>query len=153
LLPTGSSQDGLFVLSPKLRLYRSKGGGNGAYQWLNTKSPTLPRGMGFGGTTDGFRLFIPESLEGCTAASSCPTFETGRLIDGERFEIHTMEVWGCGGAAGVAAALAAQQNERALVDENIRKARQVDKAQFFNNEFDREFFLANSTSQIGRAHV
>jgi hypothetical protein len=27
----------LFTLSPKLRIYRSKGHSNSAYQWLNTK--------------------------------------------------------------------------------------------------------------------
>ncbi len=102
--------------------------------------------MGFGGTTDGFRVFIPESLEGCTAANACPTYETGKLIAGETFEIHTMEVWGCGGADVVASALAAQARERADMDETIRRARHVDKAQFFNNEFDREFLLSGSTS-------
>jgi hypothetical protein len=146
---TGSSKNALFSLSPKLRIYRSKGTINGSYQWLNTKSPTLPRGLGFGGTTEGFRLFIPETLEHCTVADSCPTYETGKLIDGESFEIHTLEVWGGGGSNVVASALLAQSRERAQVDENIRKARQVDKAQFFNNEFDREFFLSGTTSQGG----
>lgn len=80
---------------------------------------------------------------------SCPTYETGPLIDSaaeHHFEIHTLEVWGCGGSDTVASALRAQSNERALLDENIRKARQVDKAQFFNNAFDREFFLSGTTS-------
>ena len=42
----GSSKNALFVLAPKLRIYRSKSGGNGAYQRLNSKSLTQPRGMG-----------------------------------------------------------------------------------------------------------
>lgn len=139
------------MLSPRLRIYRGKGASNGAYQWLNTKASTLPRGLGFGGTAEGFRLFVPESLERCTAADACPTYETGPLLpDGaEQFEIHTLEVWGCGGREAVAAALQAQRQERAIADENIVKARQVDKAQFFNNEFDREFFLSNTTSYAG----
>jgi hypothetical protein len=95
---------------------------------------------------EGFRVFIPESLEGCIAANSCPTYETGKLVEGERFEIHTLEVWGCGGSEAVAAGLKAQAVEREVTDENIRKARHVDKAQFFNNEFDKEFFLSGTTS-------
>lgn len=134
------------MLSPKLRIYRSKNASSGAYQWLNTKAVTLPHGLGFGGTVEGFRVFIPESLEECVANHSCPTYETGKLVEGETFSIHTLEIWGCGGAAVVASALQAQSKDRAVVDENIRKARQVDKAQFFNNEFDKEFFLSNTTS-------
>ena len=99
---------------------------------------------------EGFRVFIPESLEGCTAANSCPTYETGKLIDGETFEIQTLEIWGCGGADVVAAALAAQANDRAVTDETIRRARQVDKAQFFNNEFDKEFLLSHTMTQASR---
>lgn len=147
---TGSSKNALFVLSPNLRVYRSKSGGNGAYQWLNSKSLTQPRGMGFGGTLDGFRVFIPESLEGCTAANSCPTYEAGKLIEGEAFEIQTMEIWGCGGAEVISTALAAQAQDRATANETIRRARQVDKAQFFNNEFDKEFLLGNTTSHTSR---
>lgn len=147
---TGSSKNALFVLKPKLRIYRSKTPSNASYQWLNTKSHTLPKGMGFGGSTEGFRVFIPESLEGCTATNSCPTYETGKLVENERFEIQTLEVWGCGGSAVVETALKAQAEERALADENIDKARHVDKAQFFNNEFDKEFFLSNTMSQCGK---
>eukprot|EP00388_Colpodella_angusta_P038343 GDKK01044143.1.p1 GENE.GDKK01044143.1~~GDKK01044143.1.p1 ORF type:complete len:113 (-),score=10.25 GDKK01044143.1:51-389(-) len=106
--------------------------------------------MGFGGTLDGFRVFIPESLEGCTATNTCPTYEAGKLIDGETFEIQTMEVWGCGGAEVVVSALAAQAQNRAVADETLRRARQVDKAQFFNNEFDKEFLLSNTTSHVSR---
>ena len=109
----GSSKNVLFSLTPKLRIYRSKSMSNNAYQWLNTKSPTLPRGMGFGGTTDGFRMFIPESLEGCTTSTSCPTYETGRLVEGDQFEMHTLEIWGCGGSDTVQSALQAQAQERA----------------------------------------
>ena len=32
------------------------------------------------------------------------------------------------------------------IDENIQKARKVDRAAFFNNEFDREMFLSNTFS-------
>mmetsp|Transcript_3611 Transcript_3611/g.5629 ORF Transcript_3611/g.5629 Transcript_3611/m.5629 type:complete len:168 (-) Transcript_3611:733-1236(-) len=150
---SGSSQDILFTLAPKLRIYRSKAHSNGFYQWLNTKSYNLPHGLGFGGTMEGFRLFIPESLETCTAQESCPTYEPGRLVEAEggEFQIGTLEIWGCGGEEKVASALQAQEYERQLEEENIQKARHVDKAAFFNNEFDREMFLSNTVSNNASA--
>jgi hypothetical protein len=77
--------------------------------------------MGFGGTIEGFRLFIPDTLENCTAADSCPTYESGRLVEGGAFEIHTLEVWGCGGEAVVDAALRARTLQREIEVENINK--------------------------------
>lgn len=129
-------------------MYRCKGSQREARcQWLNTKSFSMPHGLGFGGTTDGFRLFIPESLEHCSALASCPSYEPGRLIPtGSLFEMDAIEIWGCGGREIVQNALVRQQEERELIDENIRKARKVDKAAFFNNEFDREMFLSQTTS-------
>lgn len=134
-------------MDPKFRILRSKIPGNGAYQWLNSKSFGLPHGMGLGGTLEGFRIFIPESLENCTARDSCPTYENGRLItQGENFEIDTLEIWGCGGNSRVEQALKAQQANRKVIDEAIAKARKVDKAQFFDSSFDREFLLSNTFS-------
>ena len=44
----------------------------------------MPHGLGFGGTQEGFRLFITESYEQCRAAESCMTFESGKLLpDGQ----------------------------------------------------------------------
>ena len=40
----------------------------------------MPHGLGFGGTHEGFRLFITESYEQCRAAESCMTFESGKLL-------------------------------------------------------------------------
>ena len=39
----------------------------------------------------------------------------------------------------------AQKETRKIKDHAIQKARQVDKAQFFNNPFDREYFLSKTT--------
>lgn len=152
----GSSSTVLFSLKPNYRIIKSKSSSNGFYQWLNTKSFGLPHGLGIGGTVEGFRLFIPESLEHCVAKSSCPTFEPGRLIplsDGvgndtnsNTFEIDVLEIWGCGGDSIVSEALDAQAKDRMRVDEAICKARKVDKAAFFNNEFDKEFLLSNTLS-------
>lgn len=60
------------------------------------------------------------------------------------FEIDTIEVWGTGGTANVEKGLLAQKKSREIVDENIQKARKVDKAAFFNSEFDREFLLSGT---------
>lgn len=137
----------LFTMQPKFRIFRSKNHGNGSYQWLNEKSFGLPHGLGIGGTVEGFRFFITDSLEKCIARDMCPTFEEGKLIPtGEEFEIDALEVWGCGGSSRVDFALKAQQHNRQVIAENIQKARKVDKAAFFDNAFDREFLLSNTFS-------
>ena len=185
---TGSSGNCLFSLSSQLRFYRTKYPTNSSYQYLNSKTFGMPHGLGFGGSSragssgasavpsdgTGFRLFIPDSLEGCFAMSSCLTYEAGRLlfppplpaasgggggsILGEdmstgsegctrssSFEIDVMEVWGCGGSAEtVQNALDAQQEQRAATSEAIQKARKVDKAAFFDSEFDQEMFLGKT---------
>jgi hypothetical protein len=142
----GSSKTILFAITPKLRIYRSKSPSNNAYQWLNSKAYALPHGLGWGGTTDGFRLFIPESLEHCIANTSCPTFEAGPLVPGDQFEIDALEVWACGGQQRVERGLKAQEKDREIARENIDKARKIDKAAFFNNSFDQEFLLSSTFS-------
>ena len=46
-----------------------------------------------GGTTEKFRIFIPDTLEQCSAHSSCSTFESGDLMNtpSEIFDIEVME--------------------------------------------------------------
>ena len=53
----------------------------------------------------------------------------------------SLEVWGCGGSKAIKAALAGLENKRAQNRLIIERARKVDKAAFFNNEFDEEMFL------------
>ena len=143
----GSSRTTLFTIHPKFRIFRTKPNSNGSYQWLNEKSFGLPHGLGIGGTVEGFRLFITDGLEKNTARDMCPTFEEGKLIPtGEEFEIDALEVWGCGGATRVDAALKAREHTRQVMAENIQKARKVDKAAFFDSSFDREFLLGNTFS-------
>jgi hypothetical protein len=142
----GDSKTFLFTSQPKLRVYRSRVGNNGAYQWLNSKSYGLPHGLGFGGTVDAFRLFIPESFETCTARNLCLTYEPGYLVHADQFEIDSFEIWACGGKEKIESGLLAQRESRAITQKNIERARTVDKAQFFNNQFDREFLLTNTFS-------
>eukprot|EP00981_Chlorochromonas_danica_P010376 scaffold3161_cov247-Ochromonas_danica.AAC.11 len=140
----GNSKAFLFTIAPKLRIYRSKAPSDSNYQWLNSKAYALPHGLGMGGTLEGFRLFIPESLEACEANHTCTTFEPGFLVPGERFEIDAIEVWACGGVEAVEKGLHAQRVNRDIARETIDKARKVDKAAFFNNAFDQEFLLTKT---------
>jgi hypothetical protein len=85
---------------------------------MNVKSFGYPHGLGIGGTTERFRVFIPESFEHCVARSTCLTFEQGQMVVGGAptvstipsfgedlggmvekgdFEIDVLECWGCGG--------------------------------------------------------
>ena len=144
---------------------KSRVGNNGNYQWLNTKSFGLPHGLGIGGTLEGFRLFISESFENCRASESCLCFEPGKLLPDNtsndmpimdnnglippmnekyNFEIDCLEVWACGGNDMIQKGMKAQAKEREIKNESIEKARKVDKAQFFNNAFDREFLLSGT---------
>ena len=143
----GSSRNCLFSLSPSFSILRSKSNGNGSYQWLNTKTYGAPHGLGFGGTRERFRLFIPDTLERCTLKPNCLTYECGCLLDeadADTFEIDCIEIWGCGGEEAISRGRTAQQLDRSLKSDAIEKARKVDKAQFFNNSFDQEFLLSNT---------
>jgi hypothetical protein len=83
---------------------------------------------------------------------SCSTFEPGCILEGKKtFEIDSLEVWGCGGTGRVDAGLRAQREERESTAKCIERARTVDKAAFFNNQFDREFLLGNTTNHHGKA--
>ena len=98
------------------------------------------KGIGFGGTADQPRLFIPESFENCVASSRDLTFEQGLLLPPDEngslqkyFEIESLEVWGVGGDDIVNDALNDRLKQRVLLQSNIDKARKVDKAQFLDD--------------------
>lgn len=132
-------------------MFRAKADGNGNYMWLNSKAYAMPHGLGMGGTLpgqggdlEGFRFFIPDTLENCVANNTCPTFEPGPLVPNQKFEIDVLEVWACGGIERVEKGLHAQKQNRMMAQETIDKARKVDKAAFFNNAFDQEFLLSST---------
>ncbi len=65
--------------------------------YLNLKGFSLPHGLGVGGSIDGgFRLFVPESLEGCVAAAADGTFGYGPLAGSKHFDLEALEVGGWG---------------------------------------------------------
>jgi hypothetical protein len=143
----GSSRNALFSLVPTIQIMKSKVGSNGSYQWLNSSTYGAPHGIGFGGTREHFRLFIPDTLENCTFNPSCLTYESAKSGDElmkSSFEIDCLEIWACGGQDAVHKGIEAQQVSRFHRDEAIQKARKVDKAQFFNSSFDQEFLLSGT---------
>ena len=152
---------------------RSRDRSNSNYQWLNTKSYSLPHGLALGGTLENFRLFISESFDNCTANGNCLTYESGNLlpvnrdinlpnnfmeandIQNGKFEIDAIEIWATGGAKFVEHGLKELSKTREIKEENIQRARKVDKAQFFNNAFDKEFLLSGTfqhASQVADHH-
>lgn len=149
----GSAKNFLFTLSPHFRIYHSARITDNHFQFLASTGFNIPHGLGFGGSLEGFRLFIPDTLEQCTARGMCTTYEPGKLVFSDdhdvnnvQFEIEHLEVWGSGGAVMIESALKAQADHRKVLADTIDKARKVDKAQFFNNGFDREFLLSNTFS-------
>ncbi|RLN31516.1 hypothetical protein BBJ28_00016603, partial [Nothophytophthora sp. Chile5] len=142
----------LFRLAPETSIYRvTASGANENYMYLNSKGFALPRGLGMGGSTDKFRLFLSEDLdENSYSTPKCLSFESGRLSSSEQFVVDAMEVWGCGGAEGELSQKAHRQETADL----INRARKVDKAQFAGSDFDKEFFLSKTFGHGGdRARV
>ncbi len=154
----GSGRPGSFLFSifPRIRIYRSKASSSGTQQYFNTRGYERGKhGIGFGRGGGGHnryetgcehRVFIPRSMDDCYAAPSCSTFEGGPLVEeaSGSFQIDMLEVWGCGGTAAITAALAGLESKRAQSRLLIERARKVDKAAFFNNEFDGEMFLGKT---------
>ncbi|OWZ21494.1 hypothetical protein PHMEG_0003952 [Phytophthora megakarya] len=132
----------LFRLAPDINIYRvSASGADENYMYLNSKGFALPRGLGMGGSTDKFRLFLSEDLdENSYTTPKCLSFEPGRLSSSEQFIADTIEVWGCGGAESELSQKAHRQETADL----INRARKVDKAQFVGSDFDKEMFLGKT---------
>ena len=135
----------LYRMDPCVNVYRPTGN-RGNYIYCNPSSSRSrcdgkPHGIGFGGTTDAPRLFIPESLEDvyCRAGSFDTTFEQGPLLPGDwqladRFKIKHLEIWGVGEPAVIEAALRARDLKKEINDATVRKAQTiVDKAAFLDD--------------------
>lgn len=139
----GSPECFLFALAPALSVARSSSrSGNHAY--LNARNKHAPRGIGFGGQLDFFRLWLDADFEDCYVLQSDATYGGATLISGDglqtRFEASFIEVWACGGEEARAA-----QAEQRRRDEGVREqARKVDRAKMIENEFDKEMFFQNT---------
>lgn len=160
----GDSDCFLFRLLPTLDIFRARGHKK-HYVYCNPAARSkgydeLPHGIGFGGNFKQLRLFLSETFDDCIASSTDLTYEEGPLLPPKNeqsnrnsttsalqqylqstnkrkdFDIHSLEVWGVGGDDIVQSALKARKQQRAIINDNIQKARKVDKAQFlddFNN--------------------
>lgn len=104
-------------------------------------SGQAPKGIGFGGSSNRSpRLFLDESFCGCFVSSQDTTFEKGFLLPRTDafsqktfFSAEQIEVWGCGGGETVAAALSAQNQDRAIRESYLNQARRVDKTAFVSD--------------------
>ena len=94
----------------------------------------VPSGLGFGGSLERPRLFIPESLEHCHARFFDKTYQVGELIpvdELDMFEIAAVEIWAVGGDEVIKKALQDRDEYRARHEEYLQSARVVhDKSQF-----------------------
>uniref|UniRef100_A0AAV1UFA8 TLDc domain-containing protein n=1 Tax=Peronospora matthiolae TaxID=2874970 RepID=A0AAV1UFA8_9STRA len=132
----------LYRMEPDVIIYRvSASGANKNYMYLNSKGFALPRGLGIGGSTEKFRLFLSEDLdEHSYTTSNDLSFESGTLSSSEQFTAETIEVWGCGGEESEDN----QKSHRQETADLINRARKVDKAQFVGSDFDKEMFLGKT---------
>ncbi|CDU20238.1 uncharacterized protein PY17X_1362800 [Plasmodium yoelii] len=74
----GSSNDFLFSASPVFRVIRSSNLGSN-YIYLNSKNSFYPKGLGFGGRTECFRLFLSDEFKNSYCTESDYTYERGHL--------------------------------------------------------------------------
>lgn len=135
----GDSDCFVFQLQPSLGLFRPTGKDNHfIYCNPETRSPIQPdgkpHGIGFGGNLNEPRLFIPETLEECSAHYLDSTYRKGDLVPKEameKFRIKSIEVWGVGGDEVITNALRARAEHRQNEEAALTKARRVeDKSQF-----------------------
>ncbi|ANQ09831.1 Uncharacterized protein PCOAH_00041480 [Plasmodium coatneyi] len=74
----GSSNDFLFSAHPVFRVIRSNQFGTN-YVYLNSKNSFYPKGLGFGGRTECFRLFLSDEFKDSYCTQSDYTYKSGHL--------------------------------------------------------------------------
>ncbi|SBS87785.1 krox-like protein, putative [Plasmodium malariae] len=74
----GSSNDFLFSASPVFRIIRTNQFGTN-YVYLNSKNSFYPKGLGFGGRTECFRLFLSDEFKDSYCTQSDYTYKSGHL--------------------------------------------------------------------------
>ena len=155
----GTAETFLWTLSPQIRVYRPTLR-ESHYQYCNSSARSKgfdqqAHGLGFGGNSQRPRLFLSETLDDCHADRQDLTFDNGALLLGSSstdpngsssgvpggggdaastsFSPDTLQVWAVGGEEVVQAALEARGHHRDTVEQGIRRARKVDKAQFLDD--------------------
>ncbi|GAW82134.1 hypothetical protein, conserved [Plasmodium gonderi] len=74
----GSSNDFLFSAHPVFRIIRSNQFGTN-YVYLNSKNSFYPKGLGFGGRSECFRLFLSDEFKDSYCTQSDYTYKSGHL--------------------------------------------------------------------------
>lgn len=116
----GDTNAFLFQLYPTLAVFHPTGN--------DTNFIHLQDGLGFGGTANMPRLFVPASMESCNAGVMDKTFRQGGILPGEaleKFNLRSLEVWGCGGEDAIKQGLKARKERRELTDAAIYNARTI----------------------------
>jgi len=149
----GSSACFLFQLYPELRTYWPSGQENNFMYMHSTEHcrtiiPSLkdmPQGLGFGGNTlTKPRLFIPETLENCSAGFLDKTFETGDILPFEaleKFEVKVLEFWAVGDDELIDIALKKQVEYRNRLNEAIQRVRTVHDKTAFVKDLETGFII------------
>lgn len=140
----GTSECLLFALEPTMRVLRPQGASE-SYAYLNARNEYAPRGLGFGGRLECFRLFLDSDLNSCTVTSGDATYgNRKKLLPSSEFQkqlrISRIEVWGIGGQR----AKEAQDTQRAVDEGQRDKARKVDRARMCESDFDKEMLFGNT---------
>ena len=155
----GNSDCFLVQLQPKFKVHWAASGRQNHFMYMNSgkrgnrqvvpQLEGLPHGIGFGGgaTKNEPRLFIPVSLEHCSAEFMDDTFESGDVLPGEdleRFEIDLLEVWGIGDTPeALKTSLQEQREYRARQTDAINRARRIDDKHEFVKDLTSEFVPSN----------
>jgi len=132
----GTSENFVFQLEPVLRVFHATGKddhfmychGSSRFGGSFGLTEASPLGLGFGGSICKPRLFLPESLEECSADFFDVTYESGDLLPKEAmesFRIKYLEVWGVGGGKVIEGAIAARSEYRERMNASIENARTV----------------------------
>ncbi|CRG95147.1 krox-like protein, putative [Plasmodium gallinaceum] len=155
----GSSNDFLFSAYPVFRIIRTNHLGNN-YVYLNSKNSFYPKGLGFGGKTECFRLFLSDEFKESYCTQSDYTYKSGHLyfphhkkekdsnnIDDDddddvdsflcKLSINEVEAWGCGNEKSLEEQRLSFESEEACKQER----RSIDKSKIVQNSFDKEFLL------------
>jgi hypothetical protein len=134
----GDSASFLLQLSPTLKQFHPTGKEKHfVYCHSGSFDGILPdghaHGLGFGGSTEKPRLFIPASLEECTAEFIDHTYQEGELLPVEaleKFQIKVLEVWGVGGDEEITKGMRDRAEHRDITNTTILRARKLnDKSQ------------------------
>lgn len=132
----GNAECFLFQLDPFVKVHKPIGRDRNfiylhseeMHGFIEPRYEGLPHGIGFGGSLSKPRLFIPTTLEHCSADYLDSTFESGELLPQEaleKFEIKSFEVWAVGGEDLVSKGLSDRAEYRERHEEALSRIREI----------------------------